>query len=172
MRLRSWSCCWLWFLFLLSACESSPTHLFTYAAAATEIQADRLVGQMLGKDVWPLPYRGRYGSVDISEPLARMQARFPLLKSSLEGGEVGLAASGEVVLREPDRASADLSQLVRDENRDRAIFYEGMCSAVGHDGGDSTGWLPYVRVTFGTAWQKQAQDGWWTVDGQGVWVKK
>lgn len=171
MRLRSWSC-WFVFLLLLSACESSPTHLLTYAAAGTEIQAERLVGQMLGKDVWPMPYRGRYGSVDISEPLVRMQARFPSLKSYLDGGEVGLGANGEIVLREPDRASTELSQLVRDENRDRATFYEGMCSAVGHDGSDSTGWLPYVRVTFGTAWHKQALDGWWIVDSKNIWSKK
>lgn len=156
----------------LAACESTPTHLLTYAAAGTEIQAERLVGQMFGEDVWPLPYQGRQGAINIAEPLARMQARFPELQRHLERGEIGLAEDGRVAVREVERVSPALFQLVREENDDRDVFYYGMCIAVGHGDDSLPAWLSFVRQTFGKAWQKRAPAGWWRISSTGEWLKK
>lgn len=160
-------------LFSLAGCESTPTHLLTYAAQGTVIQAERLVGQLLGKDVWPLPYDGMYASTNLSLPLNRMQARFPALKALLESGEIGLTDDGNVAIRDASGVSPEYVELVNEENRDRAVFYLGMCSAVGHGDGDvQHAWLPYVRVTFGAEWKKQAPSGWWLRNEHGQWLRK
>lgn len=170
-RIFGWLCGMV--LVLLAACESTPNHLLTYAAQGTAIQAERLVGQLLGKDVWPLPYQGMYDSTNISAPLQRMRDRFTVLKSHLDSGEVGLTDDGDVAIRGDGSGSPELVQLVREENQDRAIFYFGMCSAVGHGGADVLyAWLPYVRVTFGAEWQKQAPEAWWLRNERGEWLKK
>jgi len=156
----------------LAACESTPNHLLTYAAAGTEIQAERLVGQMFGEDVWPLPYQGRQGAINISEPLERMQARFPALQRHFERGEIGLTDDGRIAVRDVERVSPELFQLVREENDDRDVFYYGMCIAVGHGDNSLVFWLPYVRSTFGKAWQNKSPAGWWRISSKGDWLKK
>ncbi|SDG85810.1 DUF1318 domain-containing protein [Propionivibrio dicarboxylicus] len=156
----------------LAACESTPNRLLTYAAAGTEIQAERLVGQMFGEDVWPLPYQGRQGAINIAEPLARMQARFPQLQQHLERGEIGLTDDGKLAVREVERVSPELFQLVRDENDDRDVFYYGMCIAVGHGDDSLSSWLSFVRTTFGKAWQAKSPAGWWRIGSKGEWVRK
>jgi hypothetical protein len=152
----------------LAGCESTPTHLFTYAAQGTVIQAERFVGKVFGKEVWPLPY----GGANIDEPLQRMNERFPQLKSQLDSGALGLTAEGEVAIREPATATPELLALVRDENRDRAVFYVGMAVAVGHGFDTLQSWLPYVRETFGGEWQAQAPVTWWLRNEQGEWRRK
>ena len=165
--------CFMMVLFSLAGCESTPNHLLTYAAQGTVIQAQRLVGQLLGKEVWPLPYDGMYASTNISLPLNRMQARFPALKALLESGEIGLTDDGDVAMRDTASVSQEVVELVDEENRDRAVFYLGMCSAVGHGDGDvQQSWLRYVRVTFGAEWKKQAPNGWWLRNERGEWFQK
>ena len=155
-------------LAFLAACESTPTHLFTYAAQGTVIQAERFVGSILGQDVWPLPYRG----TNIDQPLQRMQGRFAQLKEQLDAGVVGLTDDGEVALRQPDASLPELFTLVRDENRDRAIFYFGMAVAVGHGSDTLQTWLPYVKATFGAEWQKHASAGWYLRNEGGEWHRQ
>lgn len=154
-------------LFLLG-CESTPRLLLTYGAQGTVIQAERLIGKLLEKEVLPLPY----GGLNVGLQVDRMQARFPTLRPWLDRGVVGLTDDGDLAIRDPDSAPFDLSRLVREENLDRAVFYYGMCGAVGHGGDSLRGWLPYVRETFGTEWSRQAPSGWWLRDQRGVWLKK
>ena len=152
----------------LAACESTPTRLFTYAAQGTAIQAERLVGQFFGKAVDPLPY----GGPDIDRPLKRMHARFPELKTQLDNGVLGLTEDGDVAIREAGATTPELKKLVRAENRDRAVLYTGMASAVGHGNDDLQSWLPYTDATFGAEWQKQAPSGWWLRNAQWEWQLK
>lgn len=155
-------------LVLLAACESTGTHLFTYAAQGTVIQADRLVGQFFGGSRVALPY----GGADIYRPLQRMHERFPELKTQLDLGSLGLTEDGDVAIREPAGATHELRKLVRAENRDRAVLYTGMAAAVGHGNDTLNQWLPYVDASFGAEWQKQAPAGWWLRNEQNEWRRK
>lgn len=155
-------------LVLLTGCESTPTHTFTYAAQGTVIQAERFVGQVLGQDTWPLPYRG----INIDQPLQRMQERFPQLKEQLDSGALGMTDDGEVAVHETGTSSPELFALVRDENRDRAVFYYGMAVAVGHGGEVLQFWLPYVKATFGAEWRKHAPSGWYLRNERGEWSRQ
>lgn len=155
-------------LLSLAACESTPTHLFTYAAQGTAIQAERLVGQFFGHDVAPLPYGGSH----IDQPLQRMHERFPQLKTQLDNGILGLTEEGELAIREAVAATPELSRLVRAENRDRTILYIGISDAVGHGGDTLQSWLRYTDSVFGAEWQKQAPIGWWLCNEQGEWRRK
>ena len=164
---------WGRFLFLmallaLAGCETNPTHLLTYAAQGTVIQAERLVGLFLGKDVWPLPY----GGANLDQPLLRMSSRFPQLKTKLDTGLIGLTDDGDVAIRESGTTTPELFLLVREENRDRAVFYFGMAAAVGHGSDTLHTWLPYVKAVFGAEWQRQAPSGWWLRNDLGEWTPK
>ena len=155
-------------LALFSACESTGTHLLTYAAQGTVIQADRLVRQFFSGSREALPY----GGPDIDGPLQRMHERFPELKAQLELGTLGLTEDGDVAIREAGGATPELKQLLRAENRDRAVLYTAMAAAVGHGRDTLVYWLPYVDASFGAEWQKQAPDGWWLRNGQNEWRRK
>jgi hypothetical protein len=155
-------------LALLAACESTSTHLFTYAAQGTVIQADRLVSQFFGGSRDPLPY----GGPNIANPLSRMHERFPALKVQLDLGAVGLTEDGDVAIREAASVTSELKNLVRAENRDRAVLYTGMADAVGHGNDMLSTWLPYVDASFGAEWQKQAPAGWWLRNEKGEWRQK
>ena len=155
-------------LLSLAACESTPTHLFTYAAQGTVIQAERLVGQFFARDVAPLPY----GGANIDQPLQRMHERFSQLKTQLDNGTLGLTEEGDVAIRNAGETTPELSKLVRAENRDRTVLYIGMSAAVGHGGDSLQSWLRYTDAIFGAEWQKQAPDGWWLRNEQGEWHRK
>jgi hypothetical protein len=155
-------------LALLAACESTSTHLFTYAAQGTVIQADRLVSQFFSGSREALPY----GGPNIDAPLLRMHERFPELRTQLDRGTLGLTEDGDVAIREAGSATPELKKLLRDENRDRAVLYTGMAAAVGHGGDTLSQWLSYVDASFGAEWQKQAPSGWWLRNAQGEWRRK
>ena len=157
---------WLRTLLLaLAACESTPTHLFTYASQGVVIQAQRLVAPFFGRAADPLPY----GGADIDQSLRRMHERFAQLKTQLDSGALGLTDEGEVAIRDGVARTPDLSLLVRAENRDRAILYRAMSTAVGYSDGV---FVPYVDATFAAEWQKQSPSGWWLRDEQGQWRQK
>lgn len=170
-------------LALVAGCDSmppslaTPTHLVTYGAQGTEIQSERLVGQFLGKDVWPLPY----GGPNIAPPLERMRARFPELRAELDRGTLGVTDDGEIAVHPidadtsatvPNETNATLFALARAENRDRQLFYIGLSIAVGHGSEDLYSWLGFVKATFGAEWQKQAPSGWWLRDEKGQWRRQ
>ena len=184
-RLRGWGCGLA--LVLVAGCDSmppslsssfsTPTHLVTYGAQGTEIQSERLVGQFLGKDVWPLPY----GGPNIASPLERMRARFPELRAELDRGTLGVTDDGEIAVHSTDAETSDAVQnettaalfaLARAENRDRQLFYIGLSIAVGHGSEDLYSWLGFVKATFGAEWQKQAPSGWWLRDEKGLWRRQ
>lgn len=155
-------------LTLLAACETGGTHLLTYAAQGTVIQADRLVSQFFSGSRGGLPYSGP----DIDLPLRRMHERFPELKAQLDLGTVGLTEDGDVAICEAGAVTPELKMLVRAENRDRAVLYTGMAAAVGHGNDMLSSWLPYVDASFGAEWQKQAPSGWWLRNEQNEWRRK
>jgi hypothetical protein len=158
----------LFVLLVLAACETTPTHLLTYGAQGTQVQAERLVGQFFEREVDPLPY----GGPDIDRPLQRMHARFPQLKEALDAGLLGLTEDGDVAIPEAVRSTPELKALVRAENRDRAVLYTAMSAAVGHGNDDLRYWLPYNDASFGAEWQKQAPSGWWLRNAEGEWRRK
>lgn len=154
---------------LLAACESTDgKHLLTTAAGGTEIQAERLVAQLLGKPHKPLPY----GGADIERPLARMQARWPQIVVELNQGAIGLTDDGMLRIRGGSDRFAELKKLVRAENHDRQVLYRGLCAEVGYSGGNVLLWLPFTEDTFAREWQKQAPAGWWYLDAGGHWQQK
>ena len=156
----------------LAACESLPNHVLTYGAKGTEIQAQRLVAQVYGQPADPLPY----GGPDIDRPLARMQARWPVLRAELERGRIGLTEDGDVALRNAgsaDKAEArQLKSLLKAENRDRGVLYRAMTEAIGHNGDAMAKMLPYTEDVFGQEWARQAPAGWWLQDHRGEWSQK
>jgi hypothetical protein len=159
---------WLYWPLLalaLAACQSSPTHLFTYSSQGVLIQAERLVSPFFGRAADPLPY----GGPNIARPLRRMHERFAQLTIELDKGTVGLTEDGDVAIRDAGATTAELKQLVRAENRDRAVLYNAMSEAVGYPDGL---YLPYVDASFAAEWQKQAPPGWWLRNEQGEWQRK
>jgi hypothetical protein len=157
---------WLVALLLgLSGCASTPDHLLTYPAQGVVIQADRLVAPFFGRAADPLPY----GGPDIDQPLRRMHERFVQLKPELDSGTLGLTDEGEVAIREAAAETPELGLLVCAENKDRAILYRAMSTAVGYSEGI---YVPYVEASFASEWQKQAPAGWWLRDDRGQWSQK
>lgn len=148
--MRRWS---VVLILALTACQSTTTHLFTYASQGVVIEAERLVGPFFGKVVDPLPY----GGADIDLPLQRMRERFSRLKPQLDAGALCLAEKGELAFRDRDVTTRELRALVRSENRDRAVLYRAMSRSVGYP---DPAFLPYVEATFAAEWQKQAPAGW------------
>lgn len=151
----------------LLGCETEGGLLFTYAAQGTEIQAERLVAQFLGKPSKPIPY----GGMDIDRPIKRMQGRWPQLKAELDRGSIGLTEEGGVAIRDAS-PSTELKALARAENHDRGTFYRGLGVAVGHGAEVESHWLAYTEDVFGKEWLKQAPAGWWLRSADGQWKRK
>lgn len=156
-------------LLVLAGCETlDGQHILTTAAGGTEIQAERLVSKMLGKETKRLIYTG----LGIDQPLERMRARWPQLSAELERGSIGLTDDGFVRVRQANGRLAELKKLVRSENFDRQALYRGICAEIGYSDGRVFQWLPFTEDAFGREWIKQAPAGWWYADGEGHWHTK
>lgn len=115
------------------------------------------------------------GNLEIDTPAIAalkqsMQRRHAQLEPLYEAGAVGLAANGNVAVR--DISSVPLAQrgqvnpLVAAENADRAALYREIARANGHPE-----WESDVRNTFAQRWISRAQRGWW-VQRNGNWVRR
>jgi len=115
------------------------------------------------------------GNLEINTPAIAalqqsMQQRHAQLAPLYGAGAVGLAADGNVAVR--DASSVPLAQrgqvnaLVAAENADRAALYREIARANGHPE-----WEADVRKTFAQRWMDRAQPGWW-VQGTGGWTRK
>lgn len=157
---------------LLTACESTPTRVFTYGSRGVEIQAQRLVASVYGLPADPLPY----GGANIDGPLQRMQERWSELKALLDQGVIGITIDGEIAIRDSSALDSDaarkLKALVKAENRDRDLIYRTMTGAVGYGGDMEPLFLPFTEDAFGAEWLRQAPAGWWMQDLQGRWQRK
>ena len=93
------------------------------------------------------------------------------LKALLDSGAVGLAAQGDLAVR--DANAIDLAQRaqanawVAEDNRDRAALYREVANANGHPE-----WEGQVRATFARGWIERAPAGWYYRDAAGQWHKK
>lgn len=157
----------------LTACETTPDRVFTYAAHGVEIQAERLVAEVYGQPADPLPY----SNADIYYALEGIKPRWPSLKPWLDDGTVGLTEDGDVAIRDAGLRSGDdlrqLRALVKAENRGRFFLYRGMAAATGHSAeGAAAKWMEYVEDVFAREWWKRAPKGWWYQDSRGHWTQK
>lgn len=112
------------------------------------------------------------GNLEINTPAISalqksMQQRHAQLAPLYASGAVGLAADGNVALRDasgvPMAQRGQVNALVAAENADRAALYREIARANGHPE-----WEADVRKTFAQRWIERAQPGWW-VQGAGGW---
>jgi uncharacterized protein YdbL (DUF1318 family) len=102
----------------------------------------------------------------------RMKARLRGgLKALLDSGAVGLAADGDLAVRDANAIAlaqrAQASAWVAEDNRDRAALYREVANANGHPE-----WEAQVRATFARGWIERAPAGWYYRDAAGQWRKK
>lgn len=115
------------------------------------------------------------GNLEINTPAITalkqsMQQRHVQLAPLYESGAVGLAADGNVALRDasgiPLAQRGQVNALVAAENADRAALYREIARANAHPE-----WESEVRKTFAERWIERAQPGWWVQRG-GNWTRK
>ena len=115
------------------------------------------------------------GNLEIDTPAIAalkqsMQRRHAQLAPLYDTGVIGLAADGNVALRDasavPLAQRAQVNALVASENADRAALYREIARANGHPE-----WEADVRKTFGERWIDRAPAGWWVQRG-GSWGRK
>ncbi|MCE1242763.1 DUF1318 domain-containing protein [Oryzomicrobium sp.] len=155
-------------LAMLSACTS--VGLYTGAAGTQEDAREvvRLVyGQGSPAEIQVLPYEGG----DLSKAVQRLRDRYPRLQPWYAQGVIGNTSGGFVAVRDVRRRS-EVSELVRAENRDRALLYVRGSVEVGHGTDDLESWLPYERESFGTEWIEQSPAGWWFLGKDRQWHEK
>lgn len=113
--------------------------------------------------------------LDIDTPAVRaltaaMKQRHDQLEPHYGSGALGLAADGNLVLRDaalvplPQRAA--VNALVAAENADRAALYREIARANGHPE-----WEAQIRATFAQRFIERAPAGWW-VERAGGWARK
>lgn len=99
-----------------------------------------------------------------------MKARHDQLEPYYRSGALGLAADGEVMLRDATRVPlaqrARVNALVAAENADRAALYREIARANGHPE-----WQDQIRATFAERFIARAPAGWW-VERPGGWEQK
>lgn len=115
------------------------------------------------------------GNLEIDTPAIAalkesMQRRHAQLEPLYSAGAVGLAADGNVAVRDvsavPLAQRGQVNSLVAAENADRAALYREIARANGHPE-----WEAEVRNTFAQRWIARAQPGWW-VRRDGNWVRR
>ncbi len=178
-------------LIALAACVTINVY---FPAAAAEKAADRIIDDVWGtkKDAVPAtpqsrldqstialallnlvisPAEAQQPNLDLSSPeiqriTATMEARHSQLQPWFDSGAVGLAANGDVALR--DAASVPLasrnavSGLVKEENADRGALYRQIAIANGQPQ-----WEAQIRSVFAQRWVARAKAGWWYQDSSG-----
>lgn len=106
----------------------------------------------------------------ISSIKANMQARHNQLSPYYASGAIGLTKDALVAVKDanavPLAQRGALTNLVKEENADRANLYKEIAAANGHPE-----WQADIQATFASRWIDKAQSGWW-VQGAGGWVKK
>ncbi|WP_332674621.1 YdbL family protein [Aromatoleum sp.] len=114
------------------------------------------------------------GNLEIDTPAIAalkqsMQRRHAQLTPLYDSGVIGLAADGNVALRDasgvPLAQRGQVNALVAAENADRAALYREIARANGHPE-----WEADVRKTFGERWIDRAPSGWWVQ--RGGWGRK
>ncbi|MAT65712.1 MAG: hypothetical protein CMN57_08710 [Gammaproteobacteria bacterium] len=102
---------------------------------------------------------------------AQMKARHRQLEPFYQQGAVGIAANGELRIRDMNavalRDRARVQQLVAEENRDRQALYAEIARVNGHPE-----WQDEIRATFARRWIDNAPAGWWYQDAGGSWKQK
>ncbi|WP_096367504.1 YdbL family protein [Thiohalobacter thiocyanaticus] len=102
---------------------------------------------------------------------AQMKARHQQLEPFYQQGAVGIAANGELRIRDMNavalRDRARVQQLVAEENRDRQALYAEIARVNGHPE-----WQDEIRATFARRWVDNAPSGWWYQDAGGSWKQK
>ncbi|MDT3669607.1 MAG: YdbL family protein [Aromatoleum sp.] len=115
------------------------------------------------------------GNLEIDTPAIgalkqSMQQRHAQLAPLYDSGVIGLAADGNITLRDasglPLAQRGPVNALVAAENADRAALYREIARANGHPE-----WEADVRATFAERWIDRAPAGWWVQRGGG-WGRK
>lgn len=107
----------------------------------------------------------------IDKLTASMKARHAKLEPFYKSGAIGLTSSALVAVREaqgiPLNQRNTVTQLVTEENNDRAALYREIAKA-----NDHPEWEANIRETFGRRWIANAATGWWYQDSSGAWKQK
>lgn len=114
--------------------------------------------------------------IEVSSPAiealkASMRARHARLVPYYDSGAIGMAASGLLVLRDPqavplkDRQA--LAGVIAAENRDRNALYREIAQA-----NDHPEWEDEIRTIFDRRWVANAPSGWFFEDVRGNWMRK
>ncbi|NOT57944.1 MAG: YdbL family protein [Deltaproteobacteria bacterium] len=102
---------------------------------------------------------------------AAMKTRHAKLEPFYKSGAVGLTSSALVAVRDaqgiPLNQRNTVTQLVTEENNDRAALYREIAKANEHPE-----WETNIRDTFGRRWIANAATGWWYQDSSGAWKQK
>jgi uncharacterized protein len=118
---------------------------------------------------------GAVADLEINTPAvaavqASMQARHNQLLPHYKAGAIGLTGDGFIAIKDatavPLKDRGGLSNLVKEENADRANLYKEIAIANGHPE-----WQSEIQNTFASRWVDKAQGGWW-YQKAGAWVKK
>jgi len=115
--------------------------------------------------------------INISTPAIRslkesIRRRSGSLKPFLDRGAVGISNQGLLTVRKTNRLSlkekADLTRLIRAENRDREALYQEIAKA-NHFSADK---VPEIQEIFAKSWISNARSGWWVQDSKGAWRRR
>lgn len=159
-----------------AAPDKPPSSSANLADSASESMWRVTLGRTLEWLV-PAAHAQANADLDISTPeiravTASMQQRFAQLEKFFAAGVIGLAANGDVAVR--DQAAVPLAEralvkrLVSEDNADRATLYMEIAKANGHPE-----WEPDIRKIFARRWvERGAKPGWYYQDSGGNWVQK
>jgi uncharacterized protein YdbL (DUF1318 family) len=116
-------------------------------------------------------------ATSVSTPAIRalkeaMKNRFPALKPSFDGGNIGETNKGMVEVRDEAglnlQAKAALRNLAKDENGDRTKLYAEVAKALNIEASQ----IERIQKIFAESWIKSAAAGWWIQQEDNTWVKK
>ena len=134
-----------------------------------------LSGERLSIRFFPVAH-AQEGDINVSNPAIRalkdsIKQRSDAIKPYMDRGNVGIAQSGLLVIRNADNLSlkerAEITQLIEAENRDRESLYAEIAKA-NNIAQES---IPKIRGIFAKSWIDQARPGWW-IQEQGGWRRK
>jgi uncharacterized protein YdbL (DUF1318 family) len=184
-------------VFFASACVTVNIY---FPAAAVERAADQIVKETWGGAAEPAnnvaPPQSKHrnlsgetlsigffavahaqeADINVSNPAIRalkdsIKQRSDAIKPYMDRGNVGIAQSGLLVIRNADNLSlkerAEITQLIEAENRDRESLYAEIAKA-NNIAQES---IPKIRGIFAKSWIDQARPGWW-IQEQGGWRRK
>jgi hypothetical protein len=141
-------------------------------ASGTRLEAEKVVQLVYDQQPEAAIAKLPYADGDIAPAVRRMRQRWPEIKPYLDSGAVGMGSRGTLLLRQPGKADAVVTDLLKHENLDRYVLYKASRADVGHGDERGSNWSPYTELVFADVWAKHAPAGWWVQNEKGEWLRK